>query len=174
MSGDKAERAQILDDFAAGGALPGDDQRVVIGRDQNSAAPLRDLLGDRLAVIARAVIEHDLGAERRGALAFRARGIMRHDDDAAHAEKPRRRRDALGMIAGRESHHAAGALLGRNCRELVIRAAEFERTGMLQGLRLEEYAAAGHRIERGRGEERRMQRDAGEPAGRFIDVCRGR
>ena len=129
--GDKTERAEIFDDFSAGGALAGDDQSVVIGRHQHGAASRRDVVGDRLAVIARAVVEHDLGAKRGGALAFGARRIARHHDHARHAEKPRRRGNALSVIAGRESDHAAGASLRRNRRELVVGAAEFERAGVL-------------------------------------------
>ena len=67
------------------------------------------------------------------------RGASRgHDDDRRHAEKPRRRRDALRVVAGGEGHDAAGALLERDRRELVVGAAELERAGALQGLRLEE------------------------------------
>ena len=85
--GFQAERVQIVDDLAAGRALAGDDQRVVVGRDQCGAALSRDRLGNRLAVFARAIVKHDLGAERRGAFALGARRIARHDNDARHAEQ---------------------------------------------------------------------------------------
>ena len=104
-----------------------------------------------------------------------ARGAsLRHDDHARHAEEPRRRRDALRVIAGRERDHAAGALFGRHRRELVVGAAELERAGALQGFGFEKNAAAGHGVERGRGQKRRVQRDAGEPARRLVDVGGGR
>ena len=148
-------RHEILDDLAAGRALSGDDQRIVIGRHQRGVAFVRDLLRDGLAVFARAVVEHDLGAQRRGALALGARRIRRHDDDRRHAEKPRRRRDALRVIARGKRHHAARALRRRDGGELVVGAAELERARALQGLGLEEHARAGQRIEHRRGQQRR-------------------
>ena len=171
--GRKAERAEILDDLAAGGALAGDDQRVVIGRHQNGAASRGDFAGDRFAVVACAIVEHDFGAERRGALAFGARRVARHHDHARHAEEPCRGRNALGMIAGRERDDAADALCRRDRRELVIGAAELERSGALQRLGLEENPSAGQGVERGRGEKRRAQRDAGEPASSGLDIGGG-
>ena len=83
-------------------------------------------------------------------------------------------RDALRVIAGGEGDDAARALLGRDRRELVVGAAELERTGALQCLGLEKHARAGRGIEHRRGNERRAQRDAGEAAGRLIDVGGGR
>ena len=100
-------------------ALPGDDQRIVVGRHQHGAALLRDPARDRLAVLALAVVEHDLGAERGGALALRPRRVARHHDDGRHVEQLRRRRDALRMVAGRERDHAAGATLGASDDSLL-------------------------------------------------------
>jgi len=117
-------------------------------------ALLRDFLRDGLAVFARAVVEHDLGAQRCGALALGTRRIRRHDDDRRHAEQSRRRRDALRMIARGKRHHAARALRLRDRGELVVRAAELERARALQGLGLEEHARAGERIEHRRGHQR--------------------
>src|SRR3977135_3243999 len=50
--GRKPEGRQILDDLAAGRALPGDDPRIVIGRHQHRVALLRDVARDRLPVVA--------------------------------------------------------------------------------------------------------------------------
>ena len=50
--GREPERRQILDDLAAGRALPGDHQRIVVGRHQHGAALLGDAARDRLAVLA--------------------------------------------------------------------------------------------------------------------------
>ena len=108
--GGQSLRRQILDDLAAGSALPCDDERIVIGRHQRRVALLGDILGDGLAVFASAVVEHDLRAESHRALPLRARCIRRHDDDGRHAEKRRRRRDPLRVIARGKRHHAAGAL----------------------------------------------------------------
>ena len=154
--------------------MAGDDQRIVIRRHQHGAAPRRDLARDRFAIVAHAVIEHDLGAERGGAFAFGARRVVRHHDDARHAEEPRRGRDTLRMIAGREGDDPAAALLGRNRREPVVGAAELERAGALQRLGFEKNPAAGHGVERGRGQKRSAKRDAGKPARRRFNVGNGR
>ena len=98
--GRKPERRQILHDFASGGSLPGDDQRIVVGWHQHGGALVGETARDRRAVFAPAIIEHDLGAERRGSLAFGARRIGRHHDDRGHPKELRRRRYALRVIAG--------------------------------------------------------------------------
>jgi hypothetical protein len=99
-SGGEPERRQILHDFASGGSLPGDDQRIVVGWHQHGGAFVGETARDRRAVFAAAIIEHDLGAERRGSLAFGARRIGRHHDDRGHPKELRRRRYALRVIAG--------------------------------------------------------------------------
>ena len=78
------------------------------------------------------------------------------------------------MIAGGEGHDAAAARGRIERGELVVGAAKLERAGPLQRLGLEEHAAAGERVEHRRGDERRLQRDPGEPTGRNVDVGRGR
>ena len=64
--------------------------------------------------------------------------VRRHHDGRAHAEDLRRRRDALGVIAGGERDHAAAALVLRDRRQLVEGAAELERAGPLQHFRFQE------------------------------------
>ena len=169
-----AEACYIFGDFAADGALPGDHQRVVIRRDQYGAPHLGDLAGDRLAVLALAVIEHHFGAERRRALALGPRRVARHHDHGRHVEERCRRRDALGVIAGRVGDDAALPHGRRDCREPVVGTTELERTGALERFRLEQHAAAGHGVERGRGQKRGAKRDAGQPARRRFNVGNGR
>ena len=117
----------------------------------------RDVARDRGAVLAVAVVEHDLGAERRGALALGPRRVRRHHDHRRHAEELRRRRHALRVVAGRIGHHAAGAPLLRDRRQLVVGAAELERAGALQRLGLQEHPRAEPRVEHRRGDQRRAQ-----------------
>jgi hypothetical protein len=59
----------------------------------------RDLAGDRLPVLALAIVEHQFGAELGGALAFRPWRVPRHHDNGRHVEQLRGRRDSLRMIA---------------------------------------------------------------------------
>jgi hypothetical protein len=169
-----AEARHVFGDLAAGRALPGNNERVVVGWHQHGTSLLRDAARNRLAVLALAIVEHDLGAERRGALAFRSRRIARHHDDGRHVEQLRGRRDALRMIAGRKRHHPAAPLVGGERGQLVVGAAELERAGPLQRLRLEEDTPAGERIERRRGDQRGAQGDTRKPLGGGIHIGRRR
>ena len=119
-SGFSAELVQVLADLAAGGALPRDHQRIVERRHQHRAALLRDVAGDRRAVLVVAVVQHDLGAERRGALALGRRRIRRHHDHRRHAAERRRVRHALGVIAGRIGHHAVALLRSGGIDEILL------------------------------------------------------
>ena len=71
---------------------------------------LGDLAGDGLAILAVAVVQHDLGAVGLGALALGQRRVRRHHDGRRHAQDLRRLGNALGMVAGGERDDAAGAL----------------------------------------------------------------
>jgi hypothetical protein len=156
-------RREILDNLAAGGALPRDHERIVIGRHQRGMALGCDLARDDLAVVPGAVIQHDLGAQSRGALALRTRRIRGHDDHRRHAEKARRRRDTLGVVARRECHHPAGAFCHRDRRHFVVRAAKLKRASALKSLRLEKYPRAGERVQHRRGHQRGAQSNARQP-----------
>ena len=105
--GHEAQRCHVLGDFAARGALPRDHEGIVIGTHQRRAALARDAVGDGFAVFLVAIIEHDLGAIALGALALGKRRILGHHDGRLHVQDLRRRRHALGMVAGRERDHAA-------------------------------------------------------------------
>ena len=173
-SGVRPSAARSSHDLAADRALAGDHQRIVVGRHQRRRCGVRRC---------RARSPRDPRARDRRARPRRraprcarawARRIRRHDDDRRHAEDARRRRHALRMIAGREGHHAAGALVHRDRRQLVVGAAELERAGALQGLGLEEHARAGERVEHRRRHQRRVQGDVREGAGRGIDIGGGR
>jgi len=62
----------------------------------------------------------------------------RHDDDRADAQQPRRKRHGLGVVAARMGHDAAPLLLVGQLRQRVVRAADLERAGRLEALRLDE------------------------------------
>ena len=171
--GHQTERRQILDDLAADGALTGDHQRIVIGRHQHGVSLARDGAGNGLAIVIGTVKEHDLRAQRRRAGPLAPRRVRRHHDDGGHAQKPRRGRDALRMVAGRERDHAAGALFVRYRGQLVIGAAKLERAGALQRLGLEKHPRAGQRVERRASDEGGPQRDARQELRRRVDIPGG-
>ena len=123
-----------------------------------------DLARDRGAILGVAVVEHHLGAERGGALAFCLWRVLRHHDRRRHAAQLRRMRHALRVIAGRIGHHAGGFPIVRDRGNLVVGAAEFERAGALQGLGLQVHACAETVVEHGEIQQRRADRHA-------LDLC---
>src|SRR5262249_58243558 len=98
---------------------------------EHAVGALDQLARPRLAILALPIVEDDLGAvpARRGQLE-RWR-IGRHQDDRADARRARRQRHALGVIARREREDAAAPLAVVEARELVERAADLERAGLL-------------------------------------------
>jgi hypothetical protein len=163
----------LFDDLAPGRPLPRNDLRVVVGWHQYSITLGNQRPRDRLAILAGAIVKHDLGAQRSRALALGAWGVRGHDDDGRHAEQLRRGRHALGMITGGKRHHAAPARGLRNLRNLVVGAAKLERAGALQGLGLEKHPRAEQRIEHRRIDERRANGDAGQCFRGGVDVGGG-
>ncbi len=93
-------------------ALTRDDARIVIGRQDLGAAFGGDALRDFFTAFAIAVVGHDLGTVEARIRDFDRRRIGGHHDRRRHAEKLRRRSDALRVIAGGIGDHA-GAALGR-------------------------------------------------------------
>jgi hypothetical protein len=168
--GREPRRHEILDDLASGGTLAGDDQHIVVGRHQGRVAARGDVAGDRLAVLALAIVEHHLGAELGGALTLGPWRVLRHDYDGWHVEQFGGRGDALRVIAGRIGDDASRPGLRRQRGELVVGAPELERAGALQRLRLEKHPSAGARVERGRSKQRGAQGHALQAARRRVDV----
>src|SRR6185436_15822013 len=94
-------------------------------------------------------------------------------DDGAQSELARRERDPLGMVAGAGGDDAAGALVGRQVRDLVVGAAQLEAEDRLQVLALEEDRVAETARQAGRGVERRLARDVVDPAREDVVEKRG-
>ena len=156
--------------FQADGALAGDDQGVVIGRHQGGAAPLGDVACDHVTVFAVAIIEHHFGAPGAGVVDLDRRRVGRHDDGGGGAHGVGRGGDALGVIARREGDHAALDFAGVEAADAVVGAAELERPGALQGLGLDQQAAADAFVQQGRFEQRRDHGHAFEAARGGDDV----
>ena len=106
--------AHFLEQFLGRRALPRDHVLVVIRRDQRGAGLGLDAAGDFLAVLV-AVRSRSCRRSPR----WRGRGsVQRHDDGGLHALHARSQRDGLGMVAGRERHHAGGAARVRRAMAL--------------------------------------------------------
>ena len=158
----EAARLGLLDDLQPRRALPGDDARVIVGPDQRRAGARRDLGADRLARLARAVVQPHLGAVRPGVLDLDRRRVGRHHDGRAPCQELRRRGHALGVIAGGVGDHGGRVDLA----DRVVGAAKLERAGALQAFGLQQHAPAGPLVQRLGFEQRRAHGDAAQP-------CRG-
>ena len=89
---------------------------------------------------------------------------------ACLAQQPRRGRHALGVVAGRVGDHRRR----RDLADRVVGAAELERAGALQGLGLEQDAAAGQRVQGLGFQQRRAAGDALQSARGGLHVREGR
>ncbi len=164
------ERAGVLDQLLRRRTLPGDDVRMIERRNHRHAAAAREFVGDRLARIALAVVEHHLGAIAARALGLHRRRIVGHDDDGRDAEQSAGERHRLRVVARGIGDHAAPLLLGRQAGERVVGAAELERAAALQVLAFEKHAGAGALIDGARSQHRRAMGYAGERVRRCGDV----
>jgi hypothetical protein len=104
------------------------------------------------------------------------RGALGHDDDGVHAEGAGRVGDGLGVVAAGVGDHPSPALFRREGGDLVVGAAQLERAGRLQVLRLEKEGAVllaarardqrrpeGHPADPALREPNIVQRDHGPP-----------
>ena len=146
---------RLLGDLEADGALPRDHLRVVERLDQRHAALRRDPPANLLAALRLAVVQHHLGAVRLRVRNLERRRVLGHHDDRRDAERLRRARDALPVVAAAVRDDAARALGVGNRRDRAPRAADLERARALQALGLDEDAPANQLVEKRRREQRR-------------------
>ena len=133
---------------------------MVKGRDQRHTPLSRDLPADGVTVPRVAVVQNHLTTcltflIAPGGCQFGDRCIMRHHDHARHTEHARRQSDGLRMIARGIRNCTRSALLRRELRQCVKRAAELERAHALKVFRLEKDLRAGKCVRGLGGQDRR-------------------
>ena len=124
---DRVDRPLMLaQDLHCDRALAGDHVRVIKRVDEGQ--PELGLEFDRPAMgVGKAVaMQDDFAAKRLNGIDLQLGRGDRHHDDGAATKLLGRKRDALGMIAGRSADHAAGELLRAQVHHLVVSAAQFE------------------------------------------------
>ena len=163
----------LLQQFQRRRALTLDHPGVVEGGHKDGAAILRHLSADLLATLGPAVVEADLAAERLHARDLDGGTVGRHHDGGVGAHELRRRRHALGMVAGREGDDAGGQLGGAETADPVVGAPEFERPGDLHRLGLQQDAAAHPFVERRALDQGGADRRRGDLAGGVEDAFIG-
>ena len=103
---DDVEVRDLLEKLERRSPLPGDDRLVVERRHQDDAPLLDEPPRDRLAVLAPAVVEDDLGAVAARGGELQGRRVVGHDDRRGHAEVARRERHGLRVVPGGEGDDA--------------------------------------------------------------------
>ena len=146
---DGRDPGQIARDLEPDRSLAGDDPRVVERRDVLERARVADLGRHALSLLARVGAAHDLGAERLGAGDLHGSSVLRHHDRRGHAVERGSGSNALGVIPARVGHDAALDRGERRRRKRVERAAELERAGALEALRLDVDLALARQPEEG-------------------------
>ena len=121
-------------------------------------------------LVVRLAAELDCGAVAARRLDLRDRRVRGHEDRGRHAEQRRREGDALRVVAGAGRDDAAQPLVRVERRDPVVRAADLERAGALEVLRLQVDVRAAAGAEVAGGEHRRPHRDLVDDPGRAADV----
>ena len=123
-------------------ALPRNDQRIVVGMDEDHAAGFAVTSRERSRLLQRRAGNDHLGAVMPGVLDLHHRRAHRHHDGGGNAEPLGVIGDALRVVARRHGDDAARTLLRRQRREPVQRATLLERGRELEVLEFEPELAA--------------------------------
>ena len=134
--------AELPHDFHGHSALPGDDVRVVIGRDVGVAVLRDQLLSMSCGLVKSVALENHFGAVITHRSHFDLWRGLRHDDDRLDTQVLGSQGHALGMVASRGTNHALGFLLFRELRNPVVGATNLERKHRLKVFALEQNVVA--------------------------------
>ena len=147
---------------------------VVTQRARRHPGALGDLARQAQWGLGGRALEHDLGAVAARGQELRHRHAQRHEDRRRDAELLRGEGHALRVVARRRGDDSARALLGRETRESVGRAADLEGAGALEVLELEVHRHAEEVGEVLRHVERGARDDTGEEGGGILELREGR
>jgi len=127
----------LLEDLEPDRALARDDHRIVKARHHRCAALTSNSGCDRLAALAKPVVEDDLGSLGHRSLDFYARRVGGHDDNRSNPEAFCSDCHSARVIARRESNDTALALLWRKLGQAIACASKLERAAGLEALAFE-------------------------------------
>ncbi len=122
----------LAQDLHGNRALPGNDIGIIEGMHEHQVslpAELRRMVVGMIVVIA---VQYDFTAEIRDGLNLDFGRSQRHDDHRRDSPGACGERNPLGVVAGRGADDAPLRADGRQLRNLVVRAANFERKDRLQ------------------------------------------
>ena len=113
----------LLQQLHGHGGLAGDNQRVVIGRDEGPALGGGKLFGKQPGLIIGIAMQHNPGVETPDRIDLDLRRRLRHYDGCADIHFAGSQGNALGMVAGGRGDHAILLLLIAQGGDQVIGAA---------------------------------------------------
>ena len=164
----------LAHDFQPDGALAGNHVGVVERRDIGLAAAFGQLYGVVVGIVERHAFEHHFAAARAHCVHFNLRRGFGHHDGGFAAELLRRKRHALGMVAGAGGDHAFLQKLGRQLGHFVVCAPDFEGENGLEVFAFEQDAVAAARGKVAGEIQRRfgghVVNGGGEDAGEVVGV----
>ena len=177
-----ADALHLAQDLHRDGALAGDHVGVVERVHEGQAALLLQHGGVLVGVGIALAVQHHVAAEAAHRVDLELRRGGGHHDDGGGAQLAGAHRHALRVVAGRGADHAAGQLLGRQVRHLVVGAAQLEAEDRLLVFALEQHRVAQPLAEVARPLQRRLDRhvvhprieDAGQVVGRGEGMGRKR
>ncbi|MGX1387765.1 hypothetical protein AB7M66_008896 [Bradyrhizobium japonicum] len=152
-------------------ALPRDDERVVVGVDEDHAAGLATAARIRGRLLQRRARHHHLGAVVLGVLDLHHGRADRHDDGGGNAEPLGVIGDALRVVARRHRDDAARTLLRRQRSEPVERTPLLERGGELEVFEFQPDVAAADVAQRAAVATRRLDDGAADGVGGGMNVA---
>ena len=146
--------------------LPLDDPRVVERMQKIEAVLVGEVASQPLAIIEMSTEAPDAAAQALDTRDFEARRRLGHKNQAAPTELTRAEGDTLAEVARRRRHdEAARGFVGGERGE---GAAHFERTGLLEVLRLQQAGRADVSIELAATQDGRLVDQTGEAAGDVV------
>ena len=133
----RVQVGQLVQDLQADGALPRDDQFVVVGVDEGHTGLGLQLDGVVVGVVVGAGHQAYFRAQALGVFHLHDGRAVGHTDNAADAHPGSRQGHALGVVAGRTGDDPLGPLCLGQLADLVVGAPDFEAAGHLQVFGLE-------------------------------------
>ena len=167
---DDVRRGQVAEDLQTERALTRNDLGVVVRVQERGVLLLADLARPGIGIIIAVAREHNGRAVALGGLRLGDRRGLGHDDRGRDAEAVRGVGHALRVVSGGRGDDRAGLAALDKGGDLVARAADLERAGLLAVFVLEIDIAARHGRERGRQVELRVVQHALEPLLRAFEV----
>ena len=169
----RVEVGCLVQQFEHRGALAGHHHRAVVGRHEHQVAFIGQTPGVLGGFGECGPSSDHLGPQGAGVGHLHQRCALGHHQRRGDVEARGVMGEALGMVARRHRHHAAGSFLGRQGEQSVQCAAFFERPGELEVLELHHDLGPGDGRQRVRQGRRRGGHRTADAVGSGQDVGKG-